>query len=106
MFGLGHSPSKESEHNWLPTIKRVIEKGAIVCGTAQTINGALNQNVYSTGRELEKTGIVFLKDMLSETAFVKLSWLLGQKILAKSPEKIKEKMLENLAGEFNETLGF
>ncbi len=106
LFGLGQSPAKDSENNWLPTIKGLIEKGIIICGAAQTINGALNPNVYSTGRELEKTGLIFLKDMLSETAFVKLSWLLGQKTLAKDIEKVKEKMLENLAGEFNQTLGF
>ncbi len=106
LFGLGQAPARESEHNWLPTIKKLVEKGVVICGTAQTIKGALNPNVYSTGRELQKTGIVFLKDMLSETAFIKLSWLLGQKSLAKNPDKVKEKMLENLAGEFSGGLGF
>jgi len=102
LFGLGQAPTRESEHNWLPTIKKLVEKGIVICGTAQTIKGSLNPNVYSTGRELQKTGIIFLKDMLSETAFVKLSWLLGQKALSKNLNKVKEKMLENLAGEFSE----
>lgn len=104
LFGLGQVPEKDSENNWLPTIKKLIDNGIIICGTAQTINGTLNPNVYSSGRELEKTGIIFLNDMLSETAFVKLSWLLGQKKL--SLEEIKQKMLENIAGEFNKILGF
>ncbi len=106
LFGLGQAPEKDSEHNWLPTIKRLVENGIIVCGAAQTINGGLNPNVYSAGRELQKTGILHLKDMLSETAFVKLSWLLGQRTLANETEKIKEKMLENISNELNETLGF
>jgi hypothetical protein len=42
--------------------------------------------------------------MISETAFVKLGWVLGHSEWAKSREKIKEKMLENIAGEFNKRL--
>ena len=46
--------------------------------------------------------MIFLEDMLSETALVKLGWVLehhGWK------GKAKEKMLENVAGELNERLG-
>jgi hypothetical protein len=42
--------------------------------------------------------------MLSETAFVKLGWVLGHEKWAKSKEKVIEKMLENIAGEFNDRL--
>ncbi len=103
--GLGHVPGKDSENNWLPTIKRLTKEGIIICATAQTIYGGLNPNVYSNGRELQKTGIIFLRDMLSETAFVKLSWILGHKSM-NTPEKIRDRMLENISGEFNENLGF
>lgn len=105
--GIGQVPGKNAtSHNWLPTLKKLIEKGIIICATPQTIYGQLNPNVYENGRELEKTGVIFLKDMLSETAFVKLSWLLGQKSLLKKPEEIKNKMLKNIAGEFNDSLQF
>ncbi|MEI6058550.1 MAG: asparaginase domain-containing protein, partial [archaeon] len=106
LTGLGHVPSKESKENWLPTIKKTIQKGITIVGTAQTIYGKLNLNVYSAGRELQDTGIISLKDMLSETAFVKLSWILGHSTWAKDKEKIKEKLLENISGEFNDKLGF
>jgi glutamyl-tRNA(Gln) amidotransferase subunit D len=102
--GLGHVPSKDSDNDWLPTIKKLVKDGMTICATAQTIYGSLNMNVYSTGREFEQTGIINLKDMLSETAFVKLSWVLGHKSM-NTPEKIKEKMLENVAGEFNDKIG-
>ena len=102
--GIGQVPGKASVNNWLPKIKKSIDKGLVICATPQTIFGRLNPNVYENGRELEKTGILFLKDMLPETAFVKLSWLLGQKSLLKKPEQVKQKMLENLAGEFSEGL--
>ncbi len=105
--GIGQVPGKDaSTYNWLPKIKKLVDKGIILCAVPQTIYGRLNPNVYENGRELEKTGILFLKDMLSETAFVKLSWLLGQKSLVKKPQEIKNKMIKNLFGEFNDVLLF
>ncbi|MFH1452100.1 MAG: Glu-tRNA(Gln) amidotransferase subunit GatD, partial [archaeon] len=99
--GIGQVPGKNSGKNWLPKIKKVIQNGLTVVATAQTIYGRLNPNIYSTGRELEKTGIIFLEDMLSETALVKLSWILGH---PGWKSKIKEKMLENISNEFNERI--
>ena len=75
----------------------------IVCATAQTIYGRLNPKVYSYGRELEGTGVIYLEDMLSETALVKLGWVLGHKNW-KTLDKAKEKMLENISEEFNTKL--
>jgi len=100
LFGLGQAPAQDSDNNWLPTIKRLVDKGIIICGAPQTIFGRLNPNVYSAGRDLQKTGLIFLKDMLSETAFIKLGWILGHSSWVKE-NKVQEKMLENLAGEFN-----
>ncbi len=93
--GLGHVPGKESSANWLPKIKKAIQDGMIICATSQTVYGRLNPNVYSSGRYLEKTGVIFLGDMLSETAFVKLGWVLGNK-----KWNPKQKMLENISNEF------
>ena len=42
--------------------------------------------------------------MLSETAFVKLSWILGHKEWAKNKNIVKEKMLENFSHEINDRL--
>jgi len=96
VLGLGQIATKNSRKSWLQKLKDVQEAGIFVCAASQTINGALNPKVYSSGRELEKIGIVYLKDMLSETAFVKLGWVLGH-------EKwdVKEKMLENISREYN-----
>ena len=94
--GLGHVPGKQSQKNWIPKIKKAIDNGITICATPQTIYGRLNPNVYSSGRELQKTGIIFLEDMLPETALVKLGWVLGHKNW--NP---KEKMLENISGEFS-----
>ena len=98
---LGHVAIDEARKNLLPAIKKAIDNGLIVCASAQTIFGRLNPRVYSPGRKLAQTGIIFLEDMLSETAYVKLGFVLGHK---NWKDKIKEKMLENLSGEMNQRL--
>ncbi len=97
--GLGHAPTKRARNGWTKKLKEVISKGLVVCATAQTIYGRLNPRVYSNGREILETGVIYLEDMLSETALVKLGWVLGH-----LDWNAKEKMLENIAGEFNERL--
>lgn len=94
--GLGHI-AVSGKFSWLKKLRETINKGIVVCFAPQTLYGRLDPFVYATGRELEKIGILFLKDMLPETAFVKLGWVLGK---TKSIEKVKKLMLENLAGEF------
>lgn len=76
--GLGHVPYQQGKYNWLPKIKSAIKDGMIIVATAQTIHGILNPNVYSAGRDLAKTGIIF-STLTSETALVKLAWVLGHK---------------------------
>jgi glutamyl-tRNA(Gln) amidotransferase subunit D len=104
MTGLGHVATSESRESWISKLKEIQNKGMVICAAAQTIHGRLNPFVYSAGKELVETGIIYLEDMLAETAFVKLGWVLGHKEWACSKEKIKEKMLENISGEFNERL--
>ncbi len=104
MSGLGHAPTKRARKSWIKKLKEVQEKGLIVCAAAQTIYGRLDPLVYSNGRELMETGIIYLEDMLAETALVKLGWVLGHNEWAKSKDIIKEKMLENMVGEFNDRL--
>ncbi len=100
--GFGHLPVSEATHNWTPAIKKHIRNGFIICAAAQTIYGRLDPLVYSPGRELLDSGVIFLEDMLAETAFVKLGFVLGHHGWK---GKTGEKMLENMAGELNERLG-
>lgn len=99
MTGLGHVPAKEARKSWLNKLKEIQKKGIIVCAASQTIYGRLDPLVYSNGREILKTGVIYLEDMLAETALVKLGWVLGHK-----EWHVKEKMLENFAGELNKRL--
>jgi len=100
--GLGHLPVSETGHNWIPKLKKHIREGFVVCAASQTIYGRLDPYVYSNGRELVDAGVIFLEDMLAETAFVKLGFVLGHHGWK---GKVKEKMLENFSGEISERLG-
>ncbi|MEK6914971.1 MAG: Glu-tRNA(Gln) amidotransferase subunit GatD [Nanoarchaeota archaeon] len=99
--GFGHVATGDVEHSWIPTLKRLIKQGVAVCFAPQTIYGRLNPKVYSPGRELESLGVIYLEDILPETAFVKLGYVLGHK---QWKGLVREKMLENIAGEFNPLL--
>ncbi len=103
MSGLGHVLS-EGKNNWIPVLKKVIEKGLYVYAAPQTLYGRLDPYVYSPGRKLQEIGVVYLKDILPETAFVKLGWVLGHKEWRGSVAT-KVKMLENINKEFNERIG-
>ena len=104
MSGLGHAPTKRARKSWIKKLKEVQKKGIIICAAAQTIYGRLDPLVYSNGRELMETGIIYLQDMLAETALVKLGWVLGHKDWIKDKEIIKEKMLHNFAHELGDRL--
>ena len=64
--------------------------------TSQCLYGRVNMRVYSTGRDLLKIGVAPLDDMLPETAYVKLSWSLGQ---TSDPDEVRRLMLTPVAGE-------
>ena len=81
-----------------PSIRRAVEKDVIVCMTSQCIWGRLNMNVYDQGRDLLAIGVLSLDDMLPETAFVKLRWVLGQ---TSNTEEAKKLLMKNLAYEYS-----
>lgn len=106
---LGHVPTlfnneteKFEKQSWIPAVKRATQEGLIVAITTQCIYGTVHPYVYRNLRLLSDAGAVFCKDTLSETAYVKLGWLLGHKNY--DEEKIKQLMQENLAGEINEEI--
>jgi glutamyl-tRNA(Gln) amidotransferase subunit D len=55
-------------------------------------------NVYDAGRDLLAIGVIPLKDMLPETALVKLMWVFGQ---TKNIDEAKQLLNTNIAHEFS-----
>ncbi|MEM3127249.1 MAG: asparaginase domain-containing protein, partial [Candidatus Woesearchaeota archaeon] len=100
--GLGHLPVTKldvhTKHH--KKILSILEKATIpMFMTSQTINGRVDMDVYSTGRDLQKAGVVGAEDMNSECAFVKLGWVLAQ---TQDKEQVKKMMLTNYCGEITE----
>ena len=92
--GLGHCPEEI-----IPSIKRARDSGIPVVMTSQCLYGHINMNVYSTGRKLISAGVISAGDMLPETAYVKLSWALGQ---TDEIEEVEKTMQTNIAGEIED----
>lgn len=98
---LGHV-NTWTKKSLIPGIKKCFKNNIPVFITSQTLYGSVNPFVYSNLRtvSIESHG-VYLKDMLPETAYIKLGWALGQE---KNIDKVKEIMLKNCRNEFNDIL--
>lgn len=92
--GLGHV-NKEL----YPAIERAHKKGVHMYMTVQTIWGYVHMFVYDTGRDMMAKGIIPAGNMLPETAFIKLSWVLGQ---TDDPVEVKRMMLTPINHEITE----
>ncbi len=89
--GLGHVPKE-----LLASIKNAKKNDVTFIMTSQCVWGRVNMNVYSSGRDLLLAGVIPANDILTETAFVKLMWVLGQ---TQDPDEVKELFHKNIAGE-------
>ena len=90
--GLGHVSSVH-----LPWIRDAARRGVVLAMTTQCLAGDVDPYVYSTGRELLQAGVLYLNDLLPETAYAKLLWALGR---AGEPSEVARLLLEDRAGEF------
>ena len=103
VLGLGHMPTmKTDEHNAehesvLGELVRLAQMMPVVAAL-QTIYGRIDMDVYSPGRQLVAAGVLGNGlDMIPETAFVKLAWLLSHH----SIEETKKLYGESLRGELS-----
>jgi len=94
--GLGHTQLGKGE-SIIKAIKILIDSGTIVTMTSQTIFGRVHPYIYTNIRKLSNIGVIYSQDMLSETAFIKLAWLLGNF----PKNKVKDQYSKNLRGEIN-----
>ncbi|MBU1111266.1 MAG: Glu-tRNA(Gln) amidotransferase subunit GatD [archaeon] len=101
--GLGHAPTNVGDNlkNY-ELLKKFINGGGVVAITSQCIYGRVHPSVYTNLRRLADIGCIFCEDMLPETAYIKLAWLMGN-----YPKEEARKMLaKNLRGEINNRLTF
>ena len=104
--GLGQAPvgnpneiTKIHKKN-MEAIKKIIKNGCVVAMASQCIFGKVQMHVYSNAIDLVNIGVIPGQDMLSETAFIKLAWLLGNY----KKDEVKDLIAKNLRGEINERL--
>ncbi len=98
--GLGHMPMAGKNKVLFDEVKKLLKKGMIVVMTSQCIFGRVNLNVYTPQRQMQEVGIISGQDMTTETAFVKLSWLLANF----KKNELKELFQKNLRGELEERI--
>ncbi len=71
--------------------------------STQCIQGRVDLNVYETGRKLQAAGVIGnFSDMTTETAFIKLAYLLSNY----PKKKVKELFMQNLHGELSERISY
>jgi glutamyl-tRNA(Gln) amidotransferase subunit D len=92
--GLGHVGADQ-----LPWIRAATARGVVVAMTTQCLEGNVEPYVYATGRELLRSGVVYLGDLLPETAYAKMVWALGH---ASDPAEVAKLLTRDRAGEFHE----
>ena len=91
--GLGHL-----SRDCFSSVQKAIDSGMFLGMCSQCVHGRVNMKVYDTGRYLYRIGVTPLEDMLPETAFVKLSWILAQ---TTDLNEVKKVMETNLVGEID-----
>lgn len=102
--GLGHvaATTQHRQFNWLQHIKNAADKGILIGMTSQCINGRVHSSVYSTARMLSDVGVIYCDDMLPETAYVKLGWLLANH----RKEEAARLLNKNIVGEIKKRSGY
>jgi glutamyl-tRNA(Gln) amidotransferase subunit D len=99
---LGHVPT-EGKNEFLSALKKAKDAGIFTVITSQTLYGSTHPLVYTNLRKLSiGLNLLFAKDMMPETALIKLGWILGQ---TKDEKKIREMFENNYCYEYNDKIG-
>ena len=94
-YGSGNAPSSQ----WfLDIVKEAAAMGKVLMNVTQCASGAVNMDLYATGKALQKAGVVSGLDITTESALGKLFYLLGK---SEDNEWVKARLGENLKGEIS-----
>ena len=97
---LGHVATINPKYSLIKKLKGLIDNNVAVVISTQTIYGRVHPYVYTNLRKLSvELNCIFVEDMLPETAYIKLGWVLGH---THKIDEVKELMLTNYAGEISE----
>lgn len=94
-YGAGNAPTT----GWfIDALKDAVGCGIYILNVTQCANGAVDMELYETGRALQEIGVISGHDMTTEAAAAKLMSLLGQEL---SPSKMRRELSHSLRGEMS-----
>jgi L-asparaginase len=92
-FGAGNAPT----YKWfLEEISQFIRKGGLILNVTQCHGGTVEMELYETGRELLKAGVISGRDLTSEASVTKMMHLLSR---FDSTDKVTYYLERSLVGE-------
>lgn len=92
-YGSGNAITKD----WfLQIIKDAVKMGKILLNVTQCLRGAVDMDIYATGRSLSDAGVISGYDMTTESALSKLFYLMGR---YDDTTQVKSYLGRNLKGE-------
>lgn len=92
-FGAGNAPT----YKWfLEEISQFISKGGLILNVTQCHGGTVEMELYETGRELLKAGVISGRDLTSEASVTKMMHLLSR---FDSTDKVTYYLERSLVGE-------
>ncbi len=98
-FGSGNLPNIE-ERSLIPFVQKANEMGKIVAISTQAVYGKVDLTLYQCGKDALDAGALSCKDMTTETAIVKLMFLLGK--YADDIAQVKQEFYKPIAGEISQ----
>jgi L-asparaginase len=97
-FGAGNVPVMDE--SVIPFIKKVTAAGKLTAITSQSMNGAVDLNLYDGGKQAMEAGAISCVDMTTEAAIIKAMYLLGQ--FDGNVSKVRNNFHISIAGEITE----
>ncbi len=94
-YGSGNAPT---EKWFLNELKAAIDRGITIYNVTQCRGGSVDMGKYKTGLNLQNIGVVSGKDITTESALIKMMYLLGRGF---SGEDLKDRLSRPLRGELS-----
>ena len=94
-YGSGNAPSGQ----WfMDIVREASASGKVLLNVTQCMSGTVNMDIYATGKNLKRAGVVSGLDITTESALGKLFYLMGK---SKDNAWVKAHLEDNLKGEIS-----